>query len=101
MAGTGTHLHRLLENWLGIHEWQGCGCKDLAAEMDAHHPDWSERPENFRRIVAKMRQTARQAPDWKLRLAGYLPGAKYPIRRLVRTAIANARQELAQKTATP
>jgi hypothetical protein len=88
--GAGSHLHALVKTWLRIDFWTGCGCKELAAEMDTHPPEWSLEPENFRRIVGKMRAAAKRAPKWRLRLLAHLPGVQYPVRVMVRKAVALA-----------
>jgi len=94
MAGTGEHLHHIVKTWLGISSWSGCGCQALAEQMDKRGPAWVKQPRNFRRIVHQMRATARKAPQWRLRLAGYLPGVKWPIRAMVNLAIQRAEEDI-------
>jgi hypothetical protein len=92
--GTGWHLHKLVVMRLHIDFWEGCGCKELAAEMDRHPPAWSLKPRNFTRIVNKMRAAAKRAPNWKVRLISRMPGVTFPIRSLVREAVRLAQADL-------
>jgi hypothetical protein len=91
---TGEHLHAMVKQILRIDFWAGCGCKELAEEMDSHEPAWTLQPANFKRIVNKMRTTAKRAPKWKLRILARLPGARFPIRAMVREAVRRAEADL-------
>lgn len=91
---TGEHLHELVKTWLRLDFWEGCGCKELAAEMDRHPPEWSLKPRNFTRIVSKMRATVRKAPKWRVRIMARIPGVKFPIRAMVREAVRRAQADL-------
>lgn len=92
MAGTGTHLHRLVKQYTGQDFLPGCGCQSLVDKMNSHPPKWSIA--NLKMIVEQLRAAA-QARGWRTRLLVTLPGSNTPLRWLVREAVRLAEKDLA------
>ena len=95
MAGTGTHLKKIIVAWLGVNTG-GCGnCQALLEEMDRRGPAWVRA--NIGTIAPRIRDNARKSKDWKARILSHLPGVRFPIRAMIRHAIRNAEADQKQQ----
>ena len=91
-AGPGTELSALLADWLGIVSSPACGCRAMAARMDAMGPEWCESDEGMAEIIGVMR-----TEHGKRRAAGQtmLPWTDVGAKTLVRLACRRARAKAA------
>lgn len=97
-AGPGTELSALLADWLGIVSSPACGCRAMAARMDAMGPEWCESDEGMAEIIGVMR-----AEHGKRKAAGQtmLPWTDLGARTLVRLACRRARAKAAAPSEMP
>lgn len=86
--GPGTILHRKIKERLGEDYEAGCGCEDMVIQMNAWGPVGCR--EHINEIIAKMLTEAKKRGKWKLLVA--MPGAKLFIRRMILSAIREARR---------
>ena len=84
---TGDHLKAMILAWTRESPNASCGCQEYVNRMNALGPRRCRK--HIDAIVAKIRREARKR-GWFPKIAANLPGAKYPIRQLVRTAIERA-----------
>ena len=75
-GGPGTRLTRVLER-LGFHYSPACGCRSMAAKMDALGPDWCR--DHLGEILEVMRQSAADPKVNPLRI----PFIEWAARRLI------------------
>lgn len=84
----GDELAAILRDWLGIEAEAGCGCKSMAAQMNALGPDWCESEAGLAEILATMRdEHAKRWADGRTRL----PWTDFGATQLVRLACRRAR----------
>jgi hypothetical protein len=83
----GDELAAILRDWLGIEAESGCGCKSMAARMNALGPDWCE-GEGMDEILATMRaEHGKRLADGRTRL----PWTDFGATQLVKLACRRAR----------
>lgn len=87
-SGPGTELKAILSDWLGIEADEQCGCRKMAARMDALGPEWCESETGMAEIIGVMREE--HAKRWA---AGQtkLPWTDFGATQLVRLACRRAR----------
>jgi hypothetical protein len=92
-SGPGTELKAILSDWLGIEADERCGCRRMAARMDALGPEWCESEEGMAEILGVMRdEHGKRWADGRTKL----PWTDIGARQLVRLACRKARAKAAQ-----
>ena len=90
-CGSGTELHALLRDWLGIKPTADCPCRSMAGKMDRLGPDWCE-GEGMSEILDVMRtEHAKRWADGRT----ILPWTDAVARQLVLLACRRARAKAA------
>lgn len=92
MQGAGSHLQKIIKDWLGTRV-SGCGgCESLLRDMDRNPPQWTR--DNLGKIIPTIRNNARKNKDWRARILANIPGVTAPIAALVLLAVRRAELEI-------
>lgn len=87
----GDELAAILRDWLGIEAEAGCGCKSMAARMNALGPDWCESDAGLAEILGVMRtEHGKRWADGRTRLPWTDLGATQLVKLACRRARAKA-----------
>lgn len=90
-GGPGTELTAILSGWLGIEADEHCGCRAMAARMDALGVEWCESETGMAEILGVMQaEHARRWADGRTRLPWTDLGARTLIRLACKRAEAKA-----------
>ena len=90
LGGSGTELHALLRDWLGIESTPTCSCNAMARKMDTLGPEWCE-GEGMAEILGVMRdEHAKRWADGRTILPWTDAGARQLVLLACRRAKAKA-----------
>jgi len=80
---TGNRLHAIIKQWTGQDYKPDCGCEAVVKQMNSHTPQWTL--DNMPMILEKLRTAAANRKWWNL--LAKIPGAKFPLRWMIRQAV--------------
>ena len=93
MAGTGTHIHRIIKKRFGEGLQASCKCEKWIKMLDRKGPAWARK--HTRQIVAHLREEAGDR-GWKRAIR--TPGNRLALRGLVFIAIKRAERDQREGT---